>query len=84
MRAEQILEYVETTPFQPFRIVLNSGQSYEVRHPEMIRLGRRFALLFPDAKIIDRWHTVSLTFVEHLEHIEPDDKQKKRRRPRAS
>ena len=27
-------------PFRPFRLVMSSGQSYEVRHPEMAMLTR--------------------------------------------
>ncbi|MEX0717035.1 MAG: hypothetical protein WD066_10620 [Planctomycetaceae bacterium] len=27
-------------PFQPFRLVMSSGQTYEIRHPEMSFLSR--------------------------------------------
>jgi hypothetical protein len=33
-------ELLGKRPFQPFRLVMSSGQSYEVRHPEMALLTR--------------------------------------------
>ncbi len=32
-------------PFKPFRLVMSSGQSYEVRHPEMAMLTRTSILV---------------------------------------
>ena len=31
---------VKATPFHAFRIVLNSGRAYDIRHPEMLKVGR--------------------------------------------
>ena len=73
MRPETVLAYVRATPFRPFRIVLNSGRAYDIRHPEMIRVGRDHFILFyadsPDAPH-DRWETASLLVVDHIEHID--------------
>jgi hypothetical protein len=33
-------DLLTSQPFQPFRIVMSSGESYEVRHPEMAWLTR--------------------------------------------
>jgi len=33
-------ELMTQRPFQPFRLVMSSGQTYEVRHPEMALLTR--------------------------------------------
>lgn len=35
MRAEDILEILRTTPFEPFRVYLIDGAVYEIRHPHM-------------------------------------------------
>jgi hypothetical protein len=35
-------------PFQPFRLVMSSGKSYEVRHPEMAMLTRSDILVGVD------------------------------------
>jgi len=74
MRPETVQSYVRAVPFRPFRIVLNSGRAFEVRHPEMVRVGRDVVLYFhatePDAPF-DRWDSVSLSLVERIEPIEP-------------
>ena len=40
MRPEDVLPWLQATPFVPFRLTMNSGQTFEVRHPELIRLMR--------------------------------------------
>jgi hypothetical protein len=37
---QAVLAYVKAAPFQPFRIHMASGQAFDVRHPEMVRVGR--------------------------------------------
>ena len=73
MRPETLAGYVRAVPFRPFRLVMNSGKVYEVRHPELIRIGRDFVLYFyasaPDDPI-DRWDTLSLLLVERVEQLE--------------
>jgi hypothetical protein len=73
MRREALMEYVAAKPFRPFRICLNSGRTYEIRHPEMIRVARDYALVFdgatPDGEI-ESYKTISLLLVEQIEHLE--------------
>jgi hypothetical protein len=38
---ETIKERVQRQPFVPLRIVTSSGGAYEVRHPDLIMIGRR-------------------------------------------
>lgn len=38
MTVQTFRELLTQTPFQPFRLVMSSGQSYDVRHPEMAML----------------------------------------------
>jgi hypothetical protein len=40
MGANDILSIVRRQPFQPFRIVLTSGQTYDIRHPDMALVTR--------------------------------------------
>jgi len=40
MRFQELQETLRKTPFQPFRIRLSDGQSYDVRHPEFAGLTR--------------------------------------------
>lgn len=40
MTVQTFRQLLAQTPFKPFRLVMSSGQSYEVRHPEMAWLTR--------------------------------------------
>lgn len=40
MTVQTFRELLEQQPFKPFRLVMSSGQTYEVRHPEMAMLTR--------------------------------------------
>ena len=40
MTVQTFRELLTRRPFQPFRLVMSSGQAYEVRHPEMTLLTR--------------------------------------------
>ncbi len=40
MTVQTFRELLSSRPFQPFRLVMSSGESYEVRHPEMALLTR--------------------------------------------
>jgi hypothetical protein len=40
MTVQTFRELLTQRPFRPFRLVMSSGQSYEVRHPEMALLTR--------------------------------------------
>ena len=35
MRPEDILVILRTQPFEPFRVYLTDGATYEIRHPDM-------------------------------------------------
>jgi len=38
MTVQTFKELLTQRPFQPFRLVMSSGQTYDVRHPEMAML----------------------------------------------
>jgi hypothetical protein len=40
MSADQLRALLNARPFLAFRVVMSSGQSYEIRHPEMALLTR--------------------------------------------
>ncbi len=74
MTFRKVGEYVEAEPFRPFRIKMASGSSYEIRHPEMILVGRSSVRVYtnPEGESGNgaRWHDVSLMLMETLEPIE--------------
>jgi hypothetical protein len=39
---EQLLEYLDRDPFQPFRIVTTSGKAYEVQSPHSIAIAESY------------------------------------------
>ena len=47
-----------------------SGESFDVRHPEMVRVGRNSLMLFTfvsdDPELYDRWETISLMLMERI------------------
>jgi len=74
MRFRTIVEYVSDEPFRPFRIKMASGQSYDVRHPELIMLGRSKVRIYtvtglePDTE--PHWHDLSMLLIEAIEPLE--------------
>lgn len=36
MRREDIRDLTRAVPFQPFRVFLTSGETFDIRHPDMI------------------------------------------------
>lgn len=45
MTIQTFRELLTQRPFKPFRLVMSSGQTYEVRHPEMAWLTRTSILV---------------------------------------
>ena len=41
MRYQDLFDFKRAKPFRPFRIVMNDGHSYDVRHPDFVAVGRR-------------------------------------------
>ena len=77
MRSEDIRDFLQRKPFQPFRLTLTDGRTYEVRHPEMAMVGRSIvAIGVPAANdpepVFDRLVTVSLL---HIMQVEPSEMQ---------
>ena len=74
MDPQEILSYVHAQPFRPFRILMNSGRTYDIRHPEMIRVARDCVILFTfvsdNPEVVDRWETVSLLLMESISHLD--------------
>ena len=74
MRPDDLLEWRRAVPFRPFRICLNSGRAYDIRHPEMLRVGRTTMHIYSfTGEPIDpheRMEMVSLLLIERIEPIE--------------
>jgi hypothetical protein len=68
------LSWVRATPFVPFRIRLNSGRTFDIRHPEMLRVGRTSVNVFTFAgepsDPYERMEMLSLVLIESIEPLE--------------
>ncbi len=71
MRDQSVLSYVHARPFRPFRIIMNSGKSYDVPHPEFIEVGRDVCIYYhrpQPGQPFDRWESISLLLIENIIH----------------
>jgi len=41
MAPEELRRTLKQQPFEPFRLVMTDGVSYEVRHPDLLLVGKR-------------------------------------------
>jgi hypothetical protein len=70
MRPNDILFWLRAEPFVPFRIRMNSGQFYDVRHPENVRLMRSSLVLFTPSEqegVFDHGQMIGLVLIERIE-----------------
>ena len=73
MTFRKVGEYVSAEPFRPFRLKMASGQTFDIRHPEMILVGKSSVKVYTTAKpdsVAEHWHDVSLMLMEAIEPIE--------------
>jgi hypothetical protein len=74
--AEDVQRRLQQRPFQPFTLFLTDGSHYEVRHPELILLGRRSMILGitsePNQKLYERAIDIDLL---HVVRMEPSSSQ---------
>jgi hypothetical protein len=76
MRPNDILAVLRRQPFEPFRLCLVEGSSYEIRHPDQIVVGRSALTMagtvahLPEP-LADRDVIVALLHISRLEPIEP-------------
>jgi hypothetical protein len=74
MPPQDLWEKLRQQPFDPFRICLTDGTTYEVRHPELVMVGRRSAVVGVSETeqpppFYDRATTVALVHIVRLEPI---------------
>jgi hypothetical protein len=85
MRAEEIRKHIRMQPFRPFRLYLSNGLSYDVRHPELIYVGRRELVIALELGENDVPERSAYCDPVHVTNIEPlDGAKRKRRRTRGT
>lgn len=73
MRPDDILSLLRMQPFEPFRLYLSDGTSYDVQHPELAMVGRSTVLVgvqsqSTDQPLFDRYVNCALV---HITRTEP-------------
>jgi hypothetical protein len=74
MTVQTFRDLLARRPFKPFRLVMSSGQTYEVRHPEMAWLTRTDILVgvdIADDGVPAEFKICSLPHVTGIEPIGP-------------
>jgi hypothetical protein len=74
MTVQTFRDLLTRRPFKPFRLVMSSGEAYEVRHPEMALLTRSDMLVGVDVEdgVPSQFKICSLL---HVATIEPIDNE---------
>jgi hypothetical protein len=86
VRREELIEAIHTAPFRPFRLCISDGRTFDIRHPEMLMVGRHSAsvgvpgargpeetiLAYPE---IDRFALVDLLHVTGIEALPQPQRQ---------
>lgn len=74
-----VLDFVTAEPFRPFRMYMASGRTFDVGHPEMVRVGRSSVTVHArpedNSEQSERWQEVSLMLLESIEPLEVKARQ---------
>jgi hypothetical protein len=74
MAPEELKDVLKQQPFEPFRLVLTDGIGYDIRHPDLLWVGKRTAYVGltgqPGQTLFERSVRVDLL---HITRIEPLD-----------
>ncbi len=71
MTVQTFRNLLNERPFRPFRLVMSSGQTYEVRHPEMAMLTRTDILVGIDEADDGIPAEFKICSLSHLTAVEP-------------
>ena len=73
MTQEELRDAAKRQPFGPFRLILTTGQTFDVRHPDLIMVGRRSAMIGlthdPNGTAYDRSIKVDLLHIVGIEEL---------------
>lgn len=84
IRREEMLENLEKRPFEPFRIVMTDGRTYDVRHPDLCIPSRNTVYVgVPDPKLrktVVRMDQCAYVHIVRFEPLNGGGKTRSRRR----
>ncbi|MEK7730460.1 MAG: hypothetical protein AAB363_01245 [Planctomycetota bacterium] len=79
MDPEELFKKVRQRPFDPFRLHVSDGSSYDVRHPEQILIGRRACHVGLGRNGEGPFQKIAIVANIHIARIEPLNGQKRKR-----
>lgn len=75
MNYKEVMSHVTAEPFRPFRIHTASGRSFDIKHPEVVQVGKTTLTIsvplsddIPDAEGL--WYKLSLMLIESIEPLD--------------
>jgi len=73
MTQQELQDAARSHPFQPFRLVLTTGATFDIRHPDLIMVGRRSATIGitnePGEAVYDRIFQIDLFHIVGIEKL---------------
>ena len=91
MRTQDLLDRINDHPFQPFRIHMSDGRTFDVIEPGMLVVGPSSAVLPSEwtkdedgRRFAKRWQTIALIHIVRFSEIGERANGKKGRRRKAS
>jgi hypothetical protein len=74
MSPQELIDAKKRQPFEPFRIVMADGQGYDIRHPDLLMVGLRAAIVGltgqPDQIFYERTIKVDLLQILRTEPLQ--------------
>jgi hypothetical protein len=81
MSADELRNATQRQPFEPFRLVMTAGVGYEIRHPDLLWVGKRSANVGltgnPAQTYYEREIKIDLLHIIRLEPLEPSQSPSK-------
>jgi hypothetical protein len=82
MTAANLRQLLKQQPFRPFRLVMSSGESYEVRHPEMAWVVKNDVLVGTDIEDDGMPAEFRICPLLHVATVEPVNTESSAQEPR--
>ena len=83
MRAEEIRQHLRTQPFEPIRIYMSDGSSFDVPHPDFVMLTRTLVTIglgSTDQEIPERSVFCDPVHITRIERFAPAKRSNRRKR----
>ncbi len=85
MRAEELREFLDRRPFEPIRLHISSGQTVDIKHPEMAFVTRSLVVVGvaeADERVADYSVHYNLLHIMKIEPLNAGRKHKRRKTKR--